>query len=286
MRRKSCIRAAEAFFIFLMRLSTLFVLACLILIVGTILIKGIGAMSLEMITRTPAGGFYLGREGGVLNAIIGSCLLTAAATGIAFMLSVPLVLYLNLFTKKGSRFAACVRMSLDLLWGTPSIVYGSFGFIIMIALGIPSSLLGGMITVAILILPIMARAMDEVVSMVPPELRQASFSLGANKTETAFRVVLRQAAPGMVSALLIAFGRGIGDAASVLFTAGFSDMIPCSLLQPAATLPLAVFFQLASPLPEIQARAHASALILTIIILIASISARLIARRLNRHIIR
>jgi len=286
MRRKSSIRAAEAFFILLMRLSTLFVLACLILIVGTILIKGIGAMSLDMITRSPSGGFYLGREGGVLNAIVGSCLLTTAATGIAFMISVPLVLSINLFTRKGSHFASWVRMSLDLLWGTPSIVYGAFGFILLIALGIPSSLLGGIITVAILILPIMARAMDEVVSMVPPGLREASYSLGANRTETAFGVVLRQAAPGMASALLIAFGRGIGDAASVLFTAGFSDAIPRSLLQPAATLPLAIFFQLASPLPEVQARAHASALILIIIILVASISARLIARRLNRHIIR
>jgi len=105
MRRKYSRRAVEAFFLLLMRASTILVLACLVIIVGTMFIKGIGAMSLEMITRTPAGGFYLGREGGVLNAIIGSCLLTAAATGIAFMLSVPLVLYLNLFTKKGSRFA-------------------------------------------------------------------------------------------------------------------------------------------------------------------------------------
>jgi phosphate transport system permease protein len=263
----------------------LIVFGSLLLIIGTIFTRGIGAMNIDMVTKTPEGGYYLGKEGGVLNAIIGSFILTIAAAGLALLISLPVVLYINVYAGKGSRFAVIIRMSLDFLWGIPSIVYGAFGFTIMIFFGITASLLGGIITVALFILPIMSRAMDEVISMVPRELMEASYSLGATKYETAFRVVTRQALPGIVSAVLIAFGRGIGDAASVIFTAGFSDRIPLSLLQPAATLPLAIFFQLGTPFPEVQERAYASAFILTVLILIISITARLLTSRYKKNIV-
>jgi phosphate transport system permease protein len=97
--------------------------------------------------------------------------------------------------------------------------------------------------------------------------------------------VVRQTVPGLLTASLLAFGRGIGDAASVLFTAGYTDRLPTSLLRPVASLPLAVFFQLGTPVPEVQERAYASALVLTIIILTISLLARLLARRLTRHVI-
>jgi phosphate transport system permease protein len=92
--------------------------------------------------------------------------------------------------------------------------------------------------------------------------------------------------PGMVTAILLAFGRGIGDAASVLFTAGYTDRLPTSLLRPAASLPLAVFFQLATPYPEVQERGYASALILTIIVLIISLGSRWISGRLNKYTVK
>jgi phosphate transport system permease protein len=172
------------------------------------------------------------------------------------------------------------------LWGVPSIVYGAFGFTIMLLFGLRASLLGGIIAVSLLILPIMSRAMDEVIRMVPQGLLEASYALGATKLETALKVVVRQALPGILTALLIAFGRGIGDAASVIFTAGFSDSIPYSVLRPAATLPLAIFFQLGTPFPEVQDRAYASAFVLTLTILIVSIVSRAFARRYTRHIVK
>lgn len=278
-------RFEELLFSVLMKASVVIVFGSLLVIIGTIIVRGIGSMSLDMITKTPEGGYYLGKEGGVLNAIIGSFILTTAASIIALLISLPVVLYINVFAGKGSRLAGIIRMSLDFLWGIPSIVYGAFGFTIMIFFGVTASLLGGIITVALFILPIMARAMDEVISMVPHDLLEASYSLGATKYETAFRVVTRQALPGIVSAAIIAFGRGIGDAASVLFTAGFSDRIPFSLLQPAATLPLAIFFQLGTPFPEVQERAYASALILTVLILVISVIARFLTSRYKRNII-
>jgi phosphate transport system permease protein len=156
----------------------------------------------------------------------------------------------------------------------------------MMTLGLRASLLAGMITVGLLEIPIMARAMDEVVRLVPRPLLDASSALGATRLETALRVAVRQALPGIITAVLIAFGRGIGDAASVLFTAGFTDSVPTSLLRPAATLPLAIFFQLGSPVPEVQQRAYASAAILTLIVLAVSLASRELARRLRKHTIR
>jgi phosphate transport system permease protein len=172
------------------------------------------------------------------------------------------------------------------LWGIPSIVYGAFGFTLMLFLGIRASLIGGIIALALLELPIMVRGMDETIAMVPKALKEASFSLGATRLETSFRIVVRQTAPGLLTAVLLAFGRAIGDAASVLFTAGYTDRLPVSLFRPAASLPLAVFFQLGTPFPAVQQRAYASALVLTIIILVLSLISRRLAGRLTKFIIR
>ena len=167
----------------------------------------------------------------------------------------------------GRRLAWITRLSLDILWGTPSIVYGAFGFIVMVYLGFSASLLGGIIALSLLMLPIMIRSIEEVIRMIPPELKEISYALGATRIETTLNVVLRQALPGIVTGILLAFGRGIGDAASILFTAGYTDYIPRSLFDPVASLPLAVFFQVATPIPEVQERAYASALILLVIVL-------------------
>jgi phosphate transport system permease protein len=270
----------------LMIISALVILSSLVLILAVVIIKGLPAMNLAMITQTPKGGYYLGKEGGILNAIVGSVYLAAGATLLSVLISLPVVLYLNVYAKKGARIVTFTRFSFDVLWGVPSIVYGAFGFTIMLFLGLRASLLGGIIAVSLLILPIMSRATDEVVRMMPTELLEASYALGATRLETALKVVVRQALPGILTAVLIAFGRGIGDAASVIFTAGFSDSIPYSLFRPAATLPLAIFFQLGTPFPEVQDRAYASAFILTVIILIISVVSRILTRRFTRHIVR
>ncbi|MBN2416134.1 phosphate ABC transporter permease PstA [bacterium] len=270
----------------LMKLSTLLILSVLVIILITILVKGLPALDLAMITQSPKGGFYLGKEGGILNAIIGSLYLAGGSTLIAVCLGLPIVLYLNIFARPCSRLVRFIRFSLDVLWGIPSIVYGAFGFTLMLFLGLRASLLGGIIAVTFLILPIMCRTMDEVIRMVPRELLHASYALGATRFETAFTVVVRQALPGIMTAVLLSLGRGIGDAASVLFTAGFTDHIPDSLLRPAATLPLVIFFQLSTPFPEVQNRAYASALVLTVIILAICLTSRALTGRYTKHTIK
>jgi phosphate transport system permease protein len=282
-RRKA--RLEESFIKVLMIGSAITVLGSLVLILGTVVWRGLPALDLAMLTQTPKGGYYLGKEGGILNAIVGSLYLAAGGTALALIASLPIALYLQ-FHAAGTRRAEIVRLAMDVLWGVPSIVYGAFGFIVMLWLGVRASLLGGIITLAFLEMPIMVRAMDETIAMVPSALKEASYALGATRLETALKVVVRQTAPALLTAILLAFGRGIGDAASVLFTAGYTDRLPDSLLSPAASLPLAVFFQLGTPFPAVQDRAYASALVLTLMILAISLVARWLTGRLTKHVIR
>jgi phosphate transport system permease protein len=276
----------EKLFKALMILSLAVVVGSLFIVVAVIVWNGLPALSLSMITQTPKGGFYLGKEGGILNAIAGSLYLAFGSLILALMISLPAALALQKDYIGKTRLAYYIRLSLDVLWGTPSIVYGAFGFIIMLYLGIRASLLGGIIVLTILQLPIMIRSMEEVIKMVPSELKEASYTLGATRFETTARVVVKQALPGIVTGVILAFGRGIGDAASILFTAGYTDSLPRSLLDPVASLPLAVFFQLGTPFPEVQARAYASALILLIIVLALSIASRYLSRKFMKNIIR
>ena len=273
----------EWFFRAVMVGATAVVMGTLVLILATVFIKGFRVLSLEMLFSTPKGGYYIGGGGGIANAIAGSLVLGIGATALALLVSLPLVFYLNLYLRRRSRLGLAVRFALDVLWGIPSIVYGAFGFTLMVALGLRASLLAGTVTVALLVVPIMARSMDEVFKMVPQELAEASYALGTTRWETSVKVVLRQAFPGLLAAVLIAFGRGIGDAASVLFTASFTDSLPTSPFSPVATLPLAIFFQLGTPFPEVQERGYASALVLTLIVLVVSIAARWLTRRVTRQ---
>jgi phosphate transport system permease protein len=272
----------EIFFKVLMIMSLIIIMSILFLIVGTIIYKGLPALNWDMLTKLPGGGFYLGKEGGVLNAIIGSVYLILGSLVISISLSVPLVLFINFYLPEKSIFGSIIRFSFDILFGVPSIVYGAFGFALMMYLGIRASLLGGIIAVALLIMPIMMRSFDEVARLLPRDLPDALLSLGATKYEMT-KVILRQLMPGLVTAILLAVGRGIGDAATVLFTAGYTDNIPTALNQPAATLPLSIFFQLGSPVEEVQNRAYASALILTVIILLLSFSARYFSSKYSKN---
>lgn len=278
-------RKEELIFQGLMIASALIVIGSLVFVLAVVVLRGLPALNLAMLIQTPKGGYYLGGEGGILNAITGSLCLAGGATLLALLLSLPIALFLQVYSGN-SRFAEFTRLSLDVLWGIPSIVFGAFGFIIMVFLGVRASLLGGVMALTLLELPIMSRAMEEVISMVPFELKESAYALGATRLETAVSVVVRQSLPGIVTAVLLAFGRGIGDSASVLFTAGYTDSLPSSLFRPVASLPLAVFFQLGTPFPEVQQRAYASALVLTIMVLLISLGCRLIAGRFTAHVIR
>ncbi|MEI9934913.1 MAG: hypothetical protein WDM71_08700 [Ferruginibacter sp.] len=168
----------------LMIASTVIIVASLLVILWTIISKGFPSLSWELISKVPDGGFYIGKSGGILNAIIGSLYITIGSTLLGLLISVPVVLYINVYAKKNSFFANITRLMFDILFGIPSIVYGAFGFTIMVYFGLRTSLLAGILTVTLLIIPILARAMDEVISLAPDELSDANYSLGGTRWET------------------------------------------------------------------------------------------------------
>ncbi len=276
--------AEEKFIRYLSGFATYSIVAILLLILGVIFWKGAGSLSWEMISQLPKGGFYYGGEGGVLNAIVGSFYIAGGATLISILIGLPVALYMNVYLVNRKKLVNSIRYFLDVLWGVPSIVYGAFGFIFMVWLGMSASMLVGIITVSLLITPIMIRTFDEILSTIPIRMHEAAYSLGSTNSELSFKVLFKQGFAGFITAVLLAFGRGIGDAASVLFTAGYSDTMPYYLDEPSATLPLSIFFQLSSPIPEVQSRAYGSAAVLTIIILIISISARLLTNKNNKQL--
>jgi phosphate transport system permease protein len=278
-------RIIETIFRGLMFISIGLVSGSLAFILWIIISKGLPSISWAMLTQTPTGGYYLGKEGGILNAILGSLYMAGGGTLLALIIGLPIALSLETYLEN-SPWGRYVRLALDVLWGIPSIVYGAFGFMVMLAVGMRASMLGGIIALTLLELPILTRTMDEVIRMMPKDMKQAALALGTTRLELALHVVTRQMLPGIATAILLAFGRGIGDAASVLFTAGYTDRLPTSLLRPVASLPLAVYFQLSMPYPEVQDRAYAAALILTVIVLAASLGSRWLAGKFNKFVVK
>src|SRR5659263_651262 len=225
-------RIEESIFKALMILSLVIVVGSLLAVIGTILWKGLPALNIDMLTKTAQGGYYLGKGGGILNAILGSMYLAVGRTVLAFFLSIGIAFYLQKEYSGGTRLSSITRLSLDILWGTPSIVYGAFGFTILMYFHMRASLLAGIIILALLELPIMTRALGKVLKTVPQQLKEVSSSLGAIRLETTLRVVAKQALPGLLTGVLIAFGRGIGDAASIQFTAGYTDLSLIHISEP------------------------------------------------------
>jgi phosphate transport system permease protein len=272
----------ENFFKYLLAFFTYSLILILFFIVFEIAKKGVPALSWEMMTEVPKGGFYFGKEGGIYNAIIGSLYLALGASILSIAVSLPVALFINISLVRHVKIQNTIRLIFDLLWGVPPIVYGAFAFSIMIILGLKASLMAGILTIAFLIMPVMIRAMDEVFKNIPMGLLESTLSLGATRFEVA-GIFFRQALPGIATAFLLGFAKGIGDTAAVLFTAGYTDYVPESLGEPAATLPLAIFYQLSSPIEEVKARAYAAAVVLTLFILVISIVSRYLSSKVSKN---
>lgn len=265
----------------LMWVSVSLVILVVASIICTIFVKGFGSLSLDMVTKVPGRNWNTTDDGGFINAIWGSVVVVAPATLIAMVVSIPVVFYMNLYRRRSNWLSYVARLAYDVLYGIPSIVYGAFAFMIMVMVGMRASVLGGIIVSTLLIIPMFIRNGDEISKSVPDDMIDAAYSLGATKWET-LKVVVRQVLPGMATATLLAVGKAIGDAAAVMFTAGFSDSMASSLSSPTATLPLAIFNWVTMPDP-FPGRAYAAALVLTVIVLILSLGGRWITNHFTKN---
>lgn len=265
----------------LMWVSVALVILVVASIICTIFVKGFGSLSWDMVTKVPGRNWNTTDDGGFLNAIWGSFIVVAPATLIAMVVSIPVVFYMNLYRRRSNWLSYVARLAYDVLYGIPSIVYGAFAFMIMVMVGMRASVLGGIIVSTLLIIPMFIRNGDEISKSVPDDMIDAAYSLGATKWET-LKVVVRQVLPGMATATLLAVGKAVGDAAAVMFTAGFSDSMATSLSSPTATLPLAIFNWVTMPDP-FPGRAYAAALVLTVIVLILSLGGRWITNHFTKN---
>lgn len=265
----------------LMWVSVSLVILVVASIICTIFVKGFGSLSWDMVTKVPGQNWNTTDDGGFINAIWGSIIVVAPATLIAMVVSIPVVFYMNLYRRRSNWLSYVARLAYDVLYGIPSIVYGAFAFMIMVMVGMRASVLGGIIVSTLLIIPMFIRNGDEISKSVPDDMIDAAYSLGATKWET-LKVVVRQVLPGMATATLLAVGKAIGDAAAVMFTAGFSDSMATSLSSPTATLPLAIFNWVTMPDP-FPGRAYAAALVLTVIVLILSLGGRWITNHFTKN---
>ncbi len=252
----------------------------LVLVVYYLLKKGIGTWSGQFFSSDP-NGHFLGYPGGIRSALLGTLEIVALATLIAVPVGIGVALYLTEYGKN-SRFANAVRYFVDVMTGVPSIVFGLFIYIVLVLAHVGGAFTAwkGSIALSLLMLPVVTRAAEVVLLLVPSHLREAALALGSPRWRVVTRVVLPTAGPGLITGSLLAVARGMGETAPLLFTtAGVNVGLTFSLGQQMNALPLQIYTDIQSPRQAVIDRAWGAALTLVVLVLIFNLIARACSRR-------
>ncbi|MEP6763312.1 MAG: phosphate ABC transporter permease PstA [Gemmatimonadaceae bacterium] len=271
-------RRSGSMMIVLIYVASALALLPLILILGHIVVRGFSALSAGFFIHLPAPAGVSG--GGMANGIGGTMLLI----GIASLVSLPIGLGAGLFLveRRGSRLANIVRFLADVLNGLPSIVLGVVAWELLVRpVGHFSALAGGL-TLGVLMIPLVTRATEEMVRLVPVALSEAALALGFSEFRTAFVVVVRTALPGIITGALVAMARIAGETAPLLFTALGNAYWSWDLSKPIAALPLQVYAFALSPYDDWRAQAWTGALVLVLIVLVIGLLSRVAVRSRQR----
>ena len=274
-------RTSQRCAFFLISLSVVIVLAALGMILFGIVVNGAGAISWEFLTGSPRD---LGRAGGIFPAIVGTFYLVGGGLAIALPLGIATAVYLIEYTAE-TPLTRSIRAAVDLLNGTPSIVFGLFGFaFLVIFLNFGISLIAGQITLGLMILPTIIRTTEESLRSIPGSLREGSYALGATKWQTISRVVLPPALPGILTGAILSIGRAAGETAPIMFTAAIfsSRYLPSSLTEPVMALPYHLFV-LTTSIPGASTQSYGTAFVLLLLVLAIYLAAILVRRRYNRE---
>jgi phosphate transport system permease protein len=252
--------------------------AILALVLGTVLYKGFSALSLDFLTQPRP---LFGEEGGIADALVGSAIIVGMCVVLAVPVGVLVAIYMAEYASP--RVAAFLRIVLDVLNGVPAIVVGIFVFGILVV-GHGQSALFGAFALAILMLPMVARATQEVLEVIPRSLREASLALGVTKWRTTWSIVLPSAIGGILTGVVIAVARVAGETAPLLFTSSIAaNQVSTDVFHALPTLPVAIFTFSESADPADQARGWAAALVLIAFVLVANILAKLFSRQRTRR---
>jgi phosphate transport system permease protein len=274
-RRRLTDRAARGMTLAL----TLLALVPLVLVVYYLLREGLGAFSIHFFTTDPTGRF-IGDPGGIRSAIVGTVLIVLVATAIAVPLGIGVALYLVEYGKR-STFANVVRYFIDVMTGVPSVVFGLFIYIVLVVSQIGGTFTAwkGSVALSLLMLPVVARASEVVLNLVPNELRESALALGAPRWRVVFRIVLPTAAPGLLTGSMLAIARAAGETAPLLFTVAFVNGVSSDISQRMNSLPIQIYNDVSQAQDRLVQRAWGAALTLVLMILVVTLAARLVQRR-------
>ena len=250
----------------------------LAMILFYVISHGAAALNWAFFTQMPKPVGEAG--GGMANAIVGTMILI----GIAALIAVPIgvVSGIHLAEYGGTKFASAVRFAADVLNGVPSIVVGIFAYGLVVLPVHRFSALAGGFALSIMVVPIVTRTTEELLRLVPTGLREGALALGATRTRAMFTVILPAALPGILTGVLVALARIAGETAPLLFTAFNNRFWSTSLTQPIGSLTVQIFTYAISPYEDWHRQAWAGAFVLVSMILVLSITARLVTRRLER----
>lgn len=260
----------------LLILSTLITAAITLFVIGYILIKGVPNLSPELFAWK-----YTTENVSMMPAIINTLFMTFLSLLFAVPAGIGAAIYLVEYAGHGNRFVAVIRITAETLAGIPSIVYGLFGYLLfVISLGFGLSLLGGALTLAIMILPLIMRTAEEALLSVPDSYREGSYGLGAGRLRTIFKIVLPAAVPGIISGVILAIGRAAGETAALLFVAGTAAKAATSLFSSSRTLAVHMYVLLSEGLYIDQA--YAAAVILLLMVVLINLLSEILARKIGR----
>lgn len=272
---KSYARHPGSFLLLLLvLLSAAATVAVLLFLVGYILIKGVPHLKPSLFSFT-----YNSDNVSMMPAMINTVTIVAAALLFSVPFGVGAAIYLVEYAKKGNKLVGLVRLTAETLTGIPSIIYGLFGMLFFnIALRFRYSMLSGALTLAIMVLPVIMRTTEEALLCVPVSYREGSFGLGAGKLRTIFKIVLPAAVPGILSGIILAIGRIVGETAALIYTAGTVTGI-AGMMDSGRTLAIHMYVLSNEGLHSNEANATGVVLLL-IVLLINGISS-LVAKKLE-----
>jgi phosphate transport system permease protein len=245
----------------------------LILIAAHLLKQGASSINWDFFTKMPAPA---GEHGGMANAIAGTGMIVLIASALGLPVGIGAGLYLA--ENRGAKLATAVRFLSDVLNGLPSIVLGIFAWGLLVRPFKHFSALSGGIALAAMMIPLVTRATEEMIRLVPVSMREAALALGYTKWRTSLSVILRTAMPGIVTGALVAVARIAGETAPLIFTAFGNNFWSLSPLQPIAALPMQIYNYATSPYDDWHAQAWAGSIVLLGLVLIISLAARFATR--------
>lgn len=271
-------RIASALFVGACGLAVVVALVPLGLILFFVVRSGIQALNLEFFTTMPKPVGEPG--GGMLNAFVGTLILT----GLASLMAVPIGVLSGIYMSEyaGTRLATATRFAADTLNGVPSIVIGIFAYGIAVLPFRRFSALAGGLALGIMMIPIIARTTEELLLLVPGAMREGALALGATRARAVFTVIVPAAASGIITGIVLGLARIAGETAPLLFTAFNNQFFSTDVRQPIASVTVQVFTYAVSPYEDWHRQAWAGALVLVTFVLVCSLLARMVTARVQR----